>query len=137
MFDDPMYREEILDHARSTDFRGQLDPADHQAELDNPLCGDHLQITLRIDDQGRIDAIRYDGHGCAISLAAASMLAEHVEGRSLVEVREMSSEAMIELLGIPLTPLRIKCALLAWRTLQHAIPAQINAYAHPHNGVKA
>lgn len=125
--DDVLYREEILDHYRSSSHRGRLDAPDFSAELDNPLCGDHIHMELQTDDEGRIKCIRFDGHGCAISQAATSMLAEEVEGMTLKEARQISSEDVVRLIGVPLTPTRMKCGLLGWRTLQHAIPKDVEA----------
>jgi nitrogen fixation NifU-like protein len=121
--DDVLYREEILDHYRSSEHRGRLESPDYAAELDNPLCGDHIRVELRVDGDGRINQFRFDGRGCAISQAATSMLAERVEGMTLREARGFSSEDAVGLLGVRLTPTRMKCGLLGWRALQHAIPA--------------
>jgi nitrogen fixation NifU-like protein len=127
--DDALYREEILDHYRSSPYRGALEAPDHSADLDNPLCGDQIHLELKVDDEGRIAAIRFDGHGCALSQAGASMLAEHIEGSSLREARAFTSESMLDLLGVKLTPTRIKCWILGWRALQAAIPAEIQGTA--------
>lgn len=121
--DDVLYREEILDHYHSSPYRGRLDAPDLVAELDNPLCGDHVHLEVELDDEGRIGRVRFDGHGCAISQASTSLLAEHVEGMSLEDARRMTSEDALKLLGVRLTPTRMKCGLLGWRALQHAIPA--------------
>jgi nitrogen fixation NifU-like protein len=127
--DDTLYREEILDHYHSSPFRGRLDPADLSAELDNPLCGDHIHLDVELDPDhpGRILHVRFDGEGCALSQAGASMLAEHMEGRTLEEARRFTSQDMLAILGAHLTPTRIKCWLLGWRALQHAIPADVRA----------
>jgi len=125
--DDILYREEILDHYYSSRHRGRLDSPDLSADLDNPLCGDRIHIELELDAEGRIGRVRFDGHGCAISQAAASMLAEHVEGWRLEEVRRFSTGEMLGLLGIPLTSTRQKCGLLAWRALQSALPDRVTA----------
>jgi nitrogen fixation NifU-like protein len=125
--DDALYREEILDHYRSSAHRGHLDAPDFAAELDNPLCGDHIRMELAVGGDGTIAAVKFDGHGCALSQAGASMLAEHVEGRSLAEARGVTADAMLDLLGVRLTPTRVKCWMLAWRTMQKAIPAAVTA----------
>lgn len=129
--DDALYREEILDHYRSSPYRGHLDPADYSAALDNPLCGDHVRVDLAVTPEGTIKAMRFDGHGCALSQAGASMLAEHLEGATLAEARNFTSENMLGLLGVKLTPTRIKCWILGWRALQHAIPAGIVNTSRP------
>lgn len=125
--DDALYREEILDHYRSSAHRGRLPSPDLAAELDNPLCGDHIRMELAVGPNGTIDQIRFDGHGCALSQAGASMLAEHVEGRTLAVARGVTADAMLDLLGVRLTPTRVKCWMLAWRTMQQAIPADVTA----------
>ncbi|HEX8202081.1 MAG TPA: iron-sulfur cluster assembly scaffold protein [Isosphaeraceae bacterium] len=125
MDDDVLYREEILEHYHSSPHRGRLEAPDLAAELDNPLCGDRIRLELGLGPEGRIDRVRFDGHGCAISQAAASLLAEHVEGMTAVEARWVSSEEMLRWLGIRLSPTRVKCGLLAWRTMQRALPEAI------------
>jgi nitrogen fixation NifU-like protein len=122
--DDLPYRDEILDHYFASPHRGVLESPGLTAQLDNPLCGDRVRLELDLEPAGRIGRVRFDGHGCAISQAAASMLAAHLEGQSVAEVRRFSADDMVRLLGVPLTPARLKCGLLAWRTLQRALPAQ-------------
>jgi nitrogen fixation protein NifU and related proteins len=119
--DDLLYREEILDHYYASPHRGRLESPDLLAELDNPLCGDHIRLELRLGPGARIEQVRFDGDGCAISQAAASLLAGHVEGKGVDEARRFSIEEMLRLLGIPLTPARLKCGLLAYRALQTAL----------------
>ena len=118
--DDVLYREEILDHFHSSPHRGSIESPDLSDELDNPLCGDRVRMDLKVDGRGRIEQVRFDGQGCAISQAAASILAEHVEGKTVDEVRQFSSNDMLTLLGLPLGGLRVKCGLLAWQVLRHA-----------------
>lgn len=113
-----MYRENILDHAQNPRFPGVLDPADIDHEENNPLCGDRLRLTLRLDENNRITALAWDGQGCAISQASASMLGEHILGKTLEEVRAISKENIFELLGISLSPNRMKCALLSLQVLK-------------------
>jgi nitrogen fixation NifU-like protein len=126
MLDDALYREEILDHADQSPYRGRLESPDRSAELDNPLCGDRLRLDLKLGPEGRIDRIRFDGHGCVVSQAAASMLAEHVEGREVDEARRFSADDLLRLFGLPLTPARRKCALLAWRAIQKALAEPVS-----------
>jgi nitrogen fixation NifU-like protein len=115
MFD--MYRENILDHARDPRNYGLLDPCDVDHEEDNPLCGDHLHLTLRLDNDERITAIGWMGEGCAISQASASMLSERLVGMSLAEARALTRDEILDMMGISLTPNRMKCALLSLKTL--------------------
>jgi nitrogen fixation protein NifU and related proteins len=120
--DDALYRDEILDHYRSSPYRGRLDAPDGSGEADSPLCGDRVRLELALDASGRIVRVAFEGEGCAISQAAASMLAERVEGLSVDEARAFTSDDALGLLRVQLTPVRIKCALLGWHALQHALP---------------
>ena len=117
---DELYRENILDHYKHPRNRGTLEHPDITYEDANPLCGDQLRIDLRVED-GKIAQIRHSGHGCSISQAAASMLCERMEGRPLEEVRQLTREDMLEMLGIELGPVRLKCALLALKTLKAGV----------------
>lgn len=135
--DDALYREEILDHYRSSAYRGHLTAPDLVAELDNPLCGDHIRMELAVGADGKIDQIRFDGHGCALSQAGASMLAERVEGESLVTARCVTPEEMLNLLGVRLTPSRVKCWMLGWRAMQKAILDAVASTASPSDTTSA
>lgn len=112
-----LYRDIILDHARNPRHPGILKPADVDHEERNPLCGDRLRLTLRLDENQRITDIAWDGEGCAISQAVASMLSEEMIGKTLDEARRTTKEDIFEMVGIPLTINRVKCALLALKTL--------------------
>ncbi|HRL10685.1 MAG TPA: iron-sulfur cluster assembly scaffold protein [Aggregatilineales bacterium] len=114
---DDMYREHILDHAMHMRYRGLLDPADIDHEELNHSCGDRLRLTLRIDANRRITAVGWDGDGCAISQATASMLGEEILGKTLEEVQNITRDDILEMVGIPLTINRLKCALLSLKTL--------------------
>jgi nitrogen fixation NifU-like protein len=117
-----MYREVILDHYKNPRGHGVLDPADAQAEGQNPLCGDEVSISVRFGDDGEtIDEIAFDGRGCAISQAATSMLTELVKGRSAGDVAALPKEELLDEIGIPLTPVRLKCALLGLGVLKVAL----------------
>jgi len=117
---DDLYRDNILDHYKSPRNHGTIDDADVSAEGMNPLCGDQLTIDLKIDD-GRIERIRFHGKGCSISQAATSMLTELVEGKTVEEAAQISREDVEAELGIPLSPVRLKCALLGLGTLRVAL----------------
>jgi nitrogen fixation NifU-like protein len=114
---DSIYREAILDHSRNPRNRGTLDPADFSFEDVNPLCGDEIRIDARTDGE-RITEIRFSGRGCAISLAAASILTEMVEGRPLEEVKAIGRDDILEELGVPISPARMKCALLGLKVFK-------------------
>lgn len=119
-----LYREIILDHAREPRNWGVLNPADIDYEEYNPLCGDRLRITIRIDEDETIVGLGWSGEGCAISQAAASMLGEEILGKSLEEVKTWTREDMLALVGIPLTINRVKCALLSLKALMIGIYGQ-------------
>jgi len=119
---DQLYREVILDHYKNPRGHGALDPADAQAEGQNPLCGDEVAIFVRFAADGdTIDEIGFEGRGCAISQAATSMLTEMVKGRKATEVAELPKEELLEEIGIPLTPIRLKCAILGLGVLKVAL----------------
>jgi nitrogen fixation NifU-like protein len=112
-----LYREVILDHYQNPRNYGTLEPADISYEEDNPVCGDHIRLDLRLQD-GRVKDVRFSGHGCAISQASASMLTEEIQGKTLDELKAFSKDDLLGLLGIPLGPVRIKCALLSLKVLK-------------------
>jgi nitrogen fixation protein NifU and related proteins len=116
--EDSMYREQIIDLYENPLNRGTLEPADISYEEDNPLCGDVIRIDVRLDSEQRVADIRWTGQGCAISQAAASLLTEEVKGMSLEEVKKFAKEELLELLGISLSPQRLKCALLSFKVLK-------------------
>jgi len=116
-----MYQDNILDHYENPSHRGTLDQPTFEIRDFNPLCGDEVRIQARLDDAGRLAAIRFEGKGCVISLAAASMLLEAIEGKTLEEVKKMGRQDMLDLLGVPLTMMRVKCAMLPLRALEKAI----------------
>lgn len=115
---DDLYRELIIDRYKSPHYRGVLEPNDISFEDDNPLCGDHIRIDLRLDSAGRVSDARFDGHGCAISQASADLLVESILGKTLDEVRQLSKEDILDMLGIELGPVRLKCALLSLKVLK-------------------
>ena len=119
---DQLYREVILDHYKNPRGHGALDPHDASAEGQNPLCGDEVTIFVRFGPDGEtIDEIGFEGRGCAISQAATSMLTEMVKGRKASEVAALPKEDLLEEIGIPLTPIRLKCAILGLGVLKVAL----------------
>jgi nitrogen fixation NifU-like protein len=116
-----MYQERIMEHYENPYHRGTLEAPTLECHNHNPLCGDEVRIQARVDDQGRVAEAYFEGEGCVISLAAASLLMEAVEGKSLAAVKGMSRQEMLDLLGIRLTTMRVKCAMLPLRTLEKAI----------------
>ena len=116
------YREVILDHYKNPRGHGAMEAPDATAEGLNPLCGDEVSIYVAFGEDGdTIGEVRFSGRGCAISQAATSMLTEMVKGRSAQEVATLQRDELLDEIGIPLTPVRIKCALLGLSTLKLAL----------------
>jgi len=118
---DDLYREIIIDRYKNPLHRGTLEPNDITFEDDNPLCGDHIRMDLRVGADGRVSEVAFDGHGCAISQAAADLLAESIIGKPLDEVKMLKKEDVLDLLGIDLGPVRLKCALLSLKVLKAGV----------------
>ncbi len=116
---DDFYREIIIEHYKNPSYKGELDPADLSFEDENPLCGDHLRIDLRVDEAGTVTDARFSGHGCAISQASADLVVESIIGKNVEELKKMTKEDVLDLLGIEeLGPVRLKCALLSLKVLK-------------------
>ena len=115
---DDFYRELIVEHYKNPAYKGSLDPHDYTYEDENPLCGDHIRIDLRVDENNIITEAMFSGHGCAISQASADLLMETIIGKPLDEVKKMNKETILDLLGIELGPVRLKCALLSLKVLK-------------------
>jgi nitrogen fixation NifU-like protein len=119
---DQMYREVILDHYKSPRGHGLIEDPDAQAEGLNPLCGDEVTISVKFADDGEtIERLGFEGRGCAISQAATSMLSELVVGRKAADVAVLPKEELLEEIGIPLSPIRLKCAILGLGVLKVAL----------------
>lgn len=118
---DDFYRENILDHYRNPRNKGRLENPTHTHEEYNPLCGDVIRIDLHVNDNDVIDEVRFEGQGCAISQASASMLTEMIEGKTLDEAKELSKADILEALGIEIGPVRLKCALLSLKVLKAGV----------------
>ena len=118
---DDFYREVIIEHYKNPGYRGKLDPHDISFEDNNPLCGDHIQIDLRVDANGSVSDARFDGHGCAISQASADLLVESIIGKPIDEIKQLNKQNILDLLGIELGPVRLKCALLSLKVLKAGV----------------
>jgi nitrogen fixation NifU-like protein len=115
---DDLYREIIIERYKSPQFRGELNPHDISFEDENPLCGDHIRVDVRLDETGKVKEAAFSGHGCAISQASADLLMESVIGKSLDEVKQLTRQDILDNLGIELGPVRLKCALLSLKVLK-------------------
>ncbi len=118
---DDLYREIIIEHYKNPSYRGKLNPHDISFADNNPLCGDHIQIDLRVDNKGIVVEAMFDGHGCAISQASADLLMESIIGKPLEEIKKLNKDSILELLGIDLGPVRLKCALLSLKVLKAGV----------------
>lgn len=118
---DDLYREIIIERYKDPLYRGELDPHDITFEDENPLCGDHIRIDLRVDENDIVTEAAFSGHGCAISQASADLLLESVIGKSLKEVKALGKQDILDLLGIELGPVRLKCALLSLKVLKAGV----------------
>jgi nitrogen fixation NifU-like protein len=126
-----MYQEIILQHYKSPRNFGPLAGAELVGEESNPLCGDHIRFQLKLDPGHQtVSDVRFDGDGCAISVASASMLTEKVKGQPMESVARLTRDDVLTMLGIPLSPVRIKCALTGFTALGRALhPEQASAGA--------
>lgn len=117
---DALYRDYILDHYKQPRNFGELEPHDREWHDHNPLCGDELGVHLIVDDEGTIADLRFQGQGCAISQASASIASEELIGMKLDDVAELGADWVIDLLGIEISPTRRKCALLPLKVMRGA-----------------
>lgn len=118
---DDLYREVIIDRFKNPRTKGTLDPHDYSYEDDNPLCGDRIRVDLRVDDAGVIEEAAFSGEGCAISQASADLLVESLVGKSLEDVKALGKQDILDLLGIELGPVRLKCALLSLKVVKAGV----------------
>ena len=117
---DDLYRDYILEHYKRPRNFGELQPHDLHAREHNPLCGDEIGVQIRVQDD-RIEDLRFQGHGCAISQAAASIASEELKGMDLTEVGHLGADWVLDLLGIPISATRRKCALLSLKVVRGAV----------------
>jgi nitrogen fixation NifU-like protein len=118
---DDLYRENILEHYKRPHHWGEWpEPADLEAEDNNPLCGDELKVQLRVGEDGKVADVAFSGHGCAISQAAASMASDEVVGMPVDDLLKLDREFILDLLGIDISATRMMCALLSLKVLKSA-----------------
>jgi len=114
-----MYRQQILDHYKNPRNYGELDEKTYTHAGENPMCGDEIAIDVKLDDEEEtIERVAFRGDGCAISQASASMLSQELAGKSVAEMREMDRDDVIDMLGVDISPMRVKCAVLAEKVVQ-------------------
>ncbi len=129
---DELYQDRILDHYEEPFHRGPCPAATHAHEDENPLCGDMIRVELAIDPDGTIREAWFEGDGCCISQASASMLIKQIDGKGVEDVKQFTADDMLRLFGARLTPNRQKCCLLSWRALQTAIYSPVAGDAPGH-----
>jgi len=115
---DDLFREQIIDRYKNPLYRGELEPNDITFEDDNPLCGDHIRIDLRLDDEQVVTEVAFSGEGCSISQASADLMVESVIGLHLDDIKHLTKDHVMDLLGIELGPVRLKCALLSLKVIK-------------------
>lgn len=115
------YRERILDHYQHPRHRGRLEKPDRVGEAENTVCGDRVRVELRLNDEGTVADAAFEGEGCVIAMAAASMLMEYIQGRPVEDLRRMEEGDVLQLLGMELRPARRACARVALEALREAL----------------
>ena len=118
---DDLSREIIIDRYKNPHHRGEIQDHDITFEDDNPLCGDHIQVDMKVDENNLISEAAFSGRGCSISQASADLLMEDIIGKSIDEVKVMTKDDVLDLLGIELGPVRLKCALLSLKVVKAGV----------------
>jgi len=116
-----LYREVILDHYKNPGQKGQLEDSNYSFEDENPLCGDFLHIDIKTNEENVIIDAKFNGHGCAISMASADMVLESLIGKTIEDAKQLTKQDVLDLLGIELSPVRLKCALLSLKVTKAAV----------------
>ena len=118
---DNIYREIIIEHYKNPYHKGKLESSDYSFEDENPLCGDHISIELKVNGNGEVIDAKFDGHGCAISISSADLLVGEIIGKKIEDIKKIGKQDILNLLGIELSPVRLKCALLSLKVLKAAV----------------
>jgi nitrogen fixation protein NifU and related proteins len=118
--EDQLYREQILDHYKRPHNFGRVESPDLEFEDTNPFCGDEQHVTMRLDEEGRVAEVAFEGQGCAISTAATSLLTDELVGRTREELLALPKEEVLDLLGIEISATRMKCAMLGLKVVKSA-----------------
>jgi len=118
---DDLYREIIIEHYKNPYHKGKIEGSDYSFEDENPLCGDHIHVDLLVDAEKNVVDAKFDGQGCAISVASADLLLDSVIGKNIEELKKLGKQDILDMLGIELSPVRLKCALLSLKVLKAAI----------------
>ena len=116
-----LYQEELMDLYKNPLNKKSLTKADVRYKIHNPLCGDTIELSLKFDSKNRVTEIGWQGEGCSISQVGASLLSEHVKGKSKAELKKLTSEEVMQLLGLQLNPTRLRCLLLTFEALQKSL----------------
>jgi nitrogen fixation NifU-like protein len=119
--EDELYREVLLEHYKHPHNAGRLDDATHARKELNPSCGDAVELFVRVGADGRVEDVKFDGRGCAISQASASMLTDKIKGMTLDEIKAMKQDDVFEMLSVPIGAGRIRCALLSLKALHKSL----------------
>lgn len=120
MYEQELYRQEILEHYRHPQNFGRLKKSSYQSYMVNPLCGDEMDLQLRME-RGQVKNVKFMGRGCALSIASASLFTEQLKGKSLAQLKKLTARSVLKNLGVPIGPARRKCALLVSDALQEII----------------
>jgi len=118
---DDLYRELIIDHYKNPQYRGHLDSYQIEFEDDNPLCGDHIHVEMQVNEDGIVTEAAFEGHGCAISQASADLLMESIVGMNVEDIKHLTKDTVLDILGIELGPVRLKCALLPLKVVKAGV----------------
>ena len=117
---DELYRDQILEHYKRPHNFGPLEDFDLEFEDNNPFCGDEQHVTIRLDGDGRVAEVAFEGQGCAISTAASSLLSDELEGMTREELLRLDKQFVLDLLGIDISATRMKCAMLGLKVVKGA-----------------